>query len=130
MEARWVIWGRSAFAVGVVVVLVVLGLQNMALRPQWQEVEDGVNWAARAEGVTAVEVVPGSSGEAAGVRPGDILEAVNGLPLPQREAFLMKAEGELSLEDIAFATGTTRETVKSRLRYAQQKLREALQAWR
>lgn len=59
-----------------------------------------------------------------------LVEAVNGLPLPQREAFLMKAEGDLSLEDIAFATGTTRETVKSRLRYAQQKLREALQAWR
>ena len=81
MEARWLTWGRSGFAVGVVVVLVVLGLENMALRPQWQEVEDGVNWAARAEGVTAVEVVPGSSGEAAGVRPGDILEAVNGLPV-------------------------------------------------
>ena len=73
--------GRSGFAVGVVVVLVVLGLENMALRPRWQEVEDGVNWAARAEGVTAVEVARGSSGEAAGVRPGDILEAVNGLPV-------------------------------------------------
>jgi len=59
-----------------------------------------------------------------------LVDAVHALPLPQREAFLMKAEGELSLEDIAFATGTTRETVKSRLRYAQQKLREALQPWR
>lgn len=59
-----------------------------------------------------------------------LVEAVKALPLPQREAFLMKAEGELSMEDIAFATGTTRETVKSRLRYAQQKLREALQPWR
>jgi RNA polymerase sigma-70 factor, ECF subfamily len=59
-----------------------------------------------------------------------LLEAVQALPLPQREAFLMKAEGELSLEDIASATGTSRETVKSRLRYAQQKLREALQPWR
>ncbi|WP_109127238.1 sigma-70 family RNA polymerase sigma factor [Dyella sp. C11] len=59
-----------------------------------------------------------------------LIDAVQALPLPQREAFLMKAEGELSLEDIAMATGTTRETVKSRLRYAQQKLREALQPWR
>lgn len=59
-----------------------------------------------------------------------LVEAVEALPLPQREAFLMKAEGELSLEDIAIATGSTRETVKSRLRYAQQKLREALQPWR
>lgn len=59
-----------------------------------------------------------------------LVDAVSALPLPQREAFLMKAEGELSLEDIALATGTTRETVKSRLRYAQHKLREALQPWR
>ena len=74
MEARWLTWGRSGFAVGVVLVLVVLGLENMALRPKWQEVEDGVNWAARLEGVTAVEIVPGSAGEAAGIRPGDVLE--------------------------------------------------------
>lgn len=59
-----------------------------------------------------------------------LLEAVRALPLPQREAFLMKAEGDLSLEDIAAATGTTRETVKSRLRYAQRRLREALEPWR
>lgn len=59
-----------------------------------------------------------------------LIEAVQNLPLPQREAFLMKAEGGLSLEDIAHATGTTRETVKSRLRYAQQKLRGALKPWR
>jgi two-component system NtrC family sensor kinase len=81
MEGRWLTWGRSGLALVVVVVLVVLGLQNMALRSQWREVEDGVNWAARVEGVTAVEVAPGSSGEAAGVRPGDILEAVNGSPV-------------------------------------------------
>lgn len=59
-----------------------------------------------------------------------LVAAVQALPLPQREAFLMKAEGELSLDDIALATGTTRETVKSRLRYAQQKLRDALEPWR
>jgi RNA polymerase sigma-70 factor (ECF subfamily) len=59
-----------------------------------------------------------------------LLAAVQELPLPQREAFLMKAEGGLSLEDIAFATGVSRETVKSRLRYAQRRLREALEDWR
>lgn len=59
-----------------------------------------------------------------------LLDAVQKLPLPQREAFLMKAEGDLSLEDIARATGVPRETVKSRLRYAQQHLREMLEGWR
>lgn len=61
---------------------------------------------------------------------GDALQrAVRTLPLPQREAFLMKAEGGLALDDIALATGVPRETVKSRLRYAQQRLREALEPW-
>lgn len=56
--------------------------------------------------------------------------AVQQLPLPQREAFLLKAEAELSLEDIATVTGVSRETVKSRLRYAQRRLRDALESWR
>lgn len=58
-----------------------------------------------------------------------LLEAVRNLPMPQREAFLMKAEGGLGPEDIAMAIGVPRETVKSRLRYAQQRLREALEPW-
>ncbi|GLQ97232.1 sigma-70 family RNA polymerase sigma factor [Dyella mobilis] len=59
-----------------------------------------------------------------------LLEAVQQLPLPQREAFLLRAEGDLSLDDIAAVTGVTRETAKSRLRYAQRRLREALETWR
>jgi RNA polymerase sigma-70 factor (ECF subfamily) len=59
-----------------------------------------------------------------------LLAAIATLPLPQREAFLLKAEGMLSLEEIAQITVTTRETVKSRLRYASTKLRAALEPWR
>ncbi|WP_233171770.1 sigma-70 family RNA polymerase sigma factor [Dyella sp. ASV21] len=59
-----------------------------------------------------------------------LLDAIRQLPLPQREAFLMRAEGGLSVDDIAFATGVNRETAKSRLRYAQQRLREAMATWR
>ena len=51
---------------------------------------------------------------------------VEGLPPAQREAFLLQAEGGLSLEAIAEATGTGRETVKSRLRYAFEKLRAGM----
>ena len=51
---------------------------------------------------------------------------VEGLPPAQREAFLLQAEGGLSLEAIAEATGTGRETVKSRLRYAFDKLRAGM----
>jgi RNA polymerase sigma-70 factor, ECF subfamily len=59
-----------------------------------------------------------------------LLDAVQLLPPPQREAFLLRAEGELSLEEIAEVTGVARETAKSRLRYAQRKLRETLERWR
>ena len=52
--------------------------------------------------------------------------ALSALPLEQREAFLLHEEGELTLEQIAEIAGVGRETVKSRLRYALVKLREAL----
>ena len=48
------------------------------------------------------------------------------LPPVQREAFLMKEEAEMSIADIALATGSNEEAVKSRVRYATAKLREAI----
>jgi len=55
-----------------------------------------------------------------------LLRAVDQLPPEQRSAFLLQAEGELSVEEIAAATGSNFETVKSRLRYARAKLRQLL----
>jgi len=48
------------------------------------------------------------------------------LPEAQREAFLLREEGGLSLEEIAEATGVTMETAKSRLRYALARLRQGM----
>jgi len=48
------------------------------------------------------------------------------LPALQREAFLLREEAGLSLEEIALVTSVTPETAKSRLRYAVAKLRESL----
>jgi RNA polymerase sigma factor (sigma-70 family) len=56
-----------------------------------------------------------------------ILAALEHLPLLQREAFVMQAEADMSVAEIAAATGTSAETVKSRLRYARDKLRQLLQ---
>jgi len=56
-----------------------------------------------------------------------LTRALADLPAPQREAFLLAEEGGLSLDEIAAATATGRETVKSRLRYAVGKLRLSLQ---
>ncbi len=55
-----------------------------------------------------------------------ILDCLAALPAPQREAFLMAEEGGLTLEEIANAAGVGRETAKSRLRYALQRLRRCL----
>lgn len=55
-----------------------------------------------------------------------VLRAVEQLPAEQRAAFLLKADAELSVEEIAAITGTSFETAKSRLRYARSKLRELL----
>lgn len=53
--------------------------------------------------------------------------ALAAIPAEQRDAFLLHQEAGLSLDDIATISGTNRETVKSRLRYARKKLRVALQ---
>jgi len=52
--------------------------------------------------------------------------AIESLPDEQRTVVVLRLEQELSLEEIAEITGTGRETVKSRLRYAMDKLRAGL----
>ena len=52
--------------------------------------------------------------------------ALQTLPADQREVFLLRAHGDLDLAQIASLTETPLETVKSRLRYAQHKLRRLL----
>jgi RNA polymerase sigma factor (sigma-70 family) len=57
---------------------------------------------------------------------GRILAALDALPPPQREAFLLAEESGMSLTEIAQATGVGAETAKSRLRYALRRLRQLL----
>ena len=77
-ESRWLPMGRTVFAVAVAAILLTLGVANITLRARLHEVEDGVLWGQRSEGVTAVEVAKGSTGETAGIRSGDVIVAVNG----------------------------------------------------
>ncbi len=49
-----------------------------------------------------------------------------GLPEEQRNTLLLKLETGLKMEEIAKVTGVSRETVKSRLRYAVNKLKRSL----
>ncbi len=52
-----------------------------------------------------------------------LVAALEELPAPQREAFLLREEAGLGVEEIALAMGVNRETAKSRLRYACARLR-------
>jgi RNA polymerase sigma-70 factor, ECF subfamily len=77
-----------------------------------------------------------SAPDAPTLRPDSLLEreqlaqrliaAIEALPPPQREAFLLQQEGELTVSEIAVATGVGAETAKSRLRYALARLRSSL----
>ena len=58
------------------------------------------------------------------------LDALAQLPEPQREAFVLQAEGGLSIDEVAHATGVGAETAKTRLRYAKAKLRTLLAGWK
>lgn len=60
---------------------------------------------------------------------GALLQALQELPEDQREAFLLQAEGGLSVEEIAASCQVTFETAKSRLRYARSKLKARLATW-
>ncbi len=53
-------------------------------------------------------------------------ENIAALPVEQRDTLLLKIEGGLKMEEIASVTGASRETVKSRLRYALNKLKRSV----
>ena len=79
-----------------------------------------------------LDAIPGPRNDEPDVRAGAreigarIRQALAALPAAQREAFLLHQEGGLELSEIAELTGTGIETVKSRIRYAQAKLRVEL----
>jgi RNA polymerase sigma-70 factor (ECF subfamily) len=55
-----------------------------------------------------------------------IVSAVDSLPDEQREVFLLREVANLPFKEIAEVTGTAENTVKSRMRYALERLRTAL----
>ena len=55
-----------------------------------------------------------------------VAAAVEALPEEQREVFLLRHVANLPFQDIAEVTGTPENTVKSRMRYALERLQETL----
>jgi RNA polymerase sigma-70 factor (ECF subfamily) len=56
-----------------------------------------------------------------------LVALIKQLPSEQREVFILKEEVSLSIEEIATVVGENPETIKSRLRYAVNKLKAGLQ---
>ena len=86
------------------------------------------------EGAPVVEQLTSNATPLAAVMTQDqasaLKRALQRLPCEQREAFLLQAEGDLSVEEICAITHSSFETTKSRLRYARTKLRELLSEYR
>ncbi|MBI2834694.1 MAG: PAS domain-containing protein [Acidobacteria bacterium] len=78
---RWKLWWRPAAWVAIVATLFCFGTANVALRATWHEVEDGVLWVSRPQGVVAAEIASGTAADASGLREGDVLLAIDGRPV-------------------------------------------------
>ncbi len=89
--------------------------------------DDGERWADR----VAADAADGPLARIESRQQADaFLDALAQLPEAQREAFVLQAEGGLSIDEVASATGVGTETAKTRLRYAKAKLRTLLAGWR
>lgn len=84
----WTEWRQTALPVAVTLALLSLGLVNVVSRATSSNVEDGVLWVERAVGVVAAEVATPSAASRAGVRPGDVLIAVDSQPVDGRDDVL------------------------------------------
>ncbi|BCS31307.1 hypothetical protein TBR22_A05070 [Luteitalea sp. TBR-22] len=95
-------WGRAALAVVVTAILLALVGANIAVRFSWLEIEDGILWEARAEGVVAASVGAEGAGARAGIRPGDVLVAVNGRGIDRVEQVLDAQHGSQRGRPLAY----------------------------
>jgi two-component system NtrC family sensor kinase len=91
-------WGLFAL----VGVLLCFGALNIAVRATWHPIEDGVLWEARPEGVVAADVAAGSGAMAAGVRPGDVLIAVNGVSVETPQAVMDAVRQASRFDNLAY----------------------------
>ena len=80
----WREWPRSIVPIATALLLLAMAIANIVQRATTDEVEDGVLWVERSAGVVAAEVAGGSAAHRAGIRPGDVLLALDGVPVTER----------------------------------------------
>jgi len=72
---------KNLTAVLVIASLLVLAGMNISRKIRWKEPTDGVTWEKRPAGLTAVKVEKFSPADLNGIREGDILVQINGIPV-------------------------------------------------
>jgi two-component system NtrC family sensor kinase len=110
-------WGRPALPVGVIAVLLCLGVSNVVSRATFREVEDGVLWTLRPQGVVAADIADGTPAAAVGLQRGDVLLAIDDQPVQQVAdvvSALHAAEAGMSARYTVLRLGT-REVVDLRV---------------
>src|SRR5271154_1583441 len=80
------------------VAVCVFAFINFQKEQSFEQPTDGVWWEESNGGLTAQRVLPGSPGERAGIKTGDLLTAINGQPTPRVASAVQQM----------FATGTYR----------------------
>ena len=76
---------QAVLVFAIILVIFVLGGLNVYRKAVWREVTDGVVWEQTRNGLTAVRVDPTSDASLrAGIREGDILSAINKIPIRTR----------------------------------------------
>ena len=72
---------RIAVQLAVVAGILCLAALNISVRATWSEMEDGVLWTDNGNAITAREIAAQSPAERAGLKPGDILLAIDQRPV-------------------------------------------------
>ncbi len=93
------------------------------------DLEQGIEDSAAFVGLIDDQIQSDNTPDAAIIqkqRSIELQQAIKKLPLEQKEVLVLQQFSELTLSEIATLTGAKEETVKTRLRYAMQKLRQSL----
>ena len=69
---------KNAVVIAASVALASLGVANLVLKASVNVMDDGVFWKQTAQGLVAARLAPGGPADLAGLRPGDVLLAVDG----------------------------------------------------
>ena len=89
----WREWPRSIVPIAMALLLLAMGMANIVQRATSDDVEDGVLWVERTAGIVAAEVAGDSPAERSGVRPGDVLLAIDEQPVTERAAVFSLQQG-------------------------------------